>query len=142
MAISAIETFNPVNMSMLLSNTSELSFGGIVRGGFCAQPVVIKPVFTGTITQLALFLESTNGYNNSQFSYLASKQAFSGIQAGGPQMSNHFIADPGVSDFTTSDLGVNLDPTNPEYIWLDAQIGLGSILGAGTINYRFVFEFN
>jgi hypothetical protein len=142
MAISRIETFNPIDMSQLLSDTSELSFGGIVRGNFCAQPVVIKPVLSGTITQLAFFLESTNGYTNSQFSYLASKTAFSNIQAGGPQMSNHFIADPGVSDFTTSDIGINLDPTDPEYIWLDAKIGLGSILGAGTINYRFVFEFN
>jgi hypothetical protein len=57
-------------------------------------------------------------------------------------MSDHFMADPGVSDFTTSDLGINMDNTNPEYIWLDAQIGQGSTIGAGTINYRFVFEYN
>jgi hypothetical protein len=142
MGITRVEEYNSVDMGVLSSDVSELNFGGIIRGKHCAKPSVIKPVLSGTITQLFLFLESNGGYNNAQFGYLASKTAYSDIQAGGAQISNHFVMASDVSDFSTSDRGLELDPIDPEYVWLDAQIGFGATIGLGAVNYRFVFEYS
>jgi hypothetical protein len=142
MAIARIESYDPLDMTMLSSDISDINFGGVIRGRYCSQAVVIKPILEGDITALALFLEDKNGFNHARFDYYASKDAIQGIVPGGPQMSDYFVENPGVSDFITSDYGVSLDPDDPGFVWLDVNMGLGSTIGAGTINYRFVFEYN
>lgn len=143
MSLTRIDRYNPTNMALAESDISQVDFGGVIRGNHCNVPVVIKPVTTGTVTQLALFLEDDGGLSNAAFGYLASKQVFCGIPAGGSQISDHFIETNGVSDFSQLSNGVSLDPDSPEYVWLDVQIGAGSTLGEETgINYRFVFEYS
>jgi hypothetical protein len=147
MGIANIQAFNASDMSLLSSDVTEsgLDFGAIIRGGHCAYPAVIQPVITGAISDLYLFLQSNGGFNNAQFGYLVSPFPYSDVQAGGPQMSDHFVVVSDVSDLPTSDFsdnGVSLDPTGLDFIWLDAQVGYGSQLGEGSINYLFAFEFN
>lgn len=142
MSITRIESYDPIDGSLLSSDISSLDFGGIVRGRHCSQVAVIKPISEGTVTELELFLENNGGFSNAQFGYLAQADLVTGITPGDARLSDHFTENSGVSDFTTSDYGVMLDPNTPEYIWLDVQIGLGSAIGAGSVNYRFVFEYN
>lgn len=143
MSITRIDRYDPTTMGLAESGISQVDFGGVIRGSHCSSTVVIKPVIAGTVTQLALFLENDGGLTNSAFGYLASKQSFSGITPGSAQMSDHFTETNSVSDFTFLTNGVSLDPTSPEYVWLDMQAGLGSSLGENTsINYRFVFEYS
>ena len=143
MSITRIDRYNPTNMGLAESDISGVNFGGVIRGNHCSAAVVIQPVLAGTVTQLALFLEDNGGLSNAAFGYLASKQKFSGIQPGGAQMSDHFTVVNDVSDFSSIDDGVSLDPNDPEYVWLDIAVGAGATLGVETgINYRFVFEYN
>lgn len=142
MSITRVEAYDPVDMSLLSSDITELDFGTIIRGGYCQQTAVIKPIVMGDISALSLFLEDNGGFNNVLFGCVKASEAISGIYPGDPRISDYFIADPGVSDFTTSDYGLSLNPVNPEYIWLDVNVGASSILGPGTANYRFVFEYN
>lgn len=143
MSITRVDRYNPVNMALAETGISEVDFGGVIRGNHCAEPVVVLPVVGGTVTQLALFLEESGNQTNAQFGYLASKEKFSGIQAGGAQMSDHFTETPGVSDFSFLENGVSMDPDDPEYVWLDVEVGLGADIGSSTgVNYRFIFEYN
>jgi len=142
MSITRIEAYDPTDMSLLSSDISELNFGGVIRGRFCSQAAVIKPITEGTLTALALFLEDNGGYDHARFSYFNSNNWVSDIIPGDAHMSDAFTVNPGVSDMTTSDRGANLDPVDPGFIWLDVNIGLGSTIGTGTANYRFVFEYN
>lgn len=143
MSITRIDRYDPTTMGLADTGISQVDFGGVIRGNHCSVPVVIKPVVAGTVTQLALFLEDNGSLSNAAFGYLASKQIFCGIPAGGPQMSDHFTETNGVSDFSNLSNGVSLDPDDPQYVWLDTQMGAGSTLGENTsINYRFVFEYS
>lgn len=143
MSITRIDRYDPTTMGLAQDGISQVDFGGVVRGKHCSSTVVIKPITAGTVTQLALFLEENGGLSNSAFGYLASQQKFSGIPAGGSEMSDHFTVTNNVSDFSSLSNGVSLNPNSPEYIWLDIQTGLGSTIGENTnINYRFVFEYN
>lgn len=143
MSITRIDRYNPTNMGLAETNISQVDFGGVIRGNHCSVPVTILPITAGTVTQLAMFLENDGGLSNAQFGYLASKTKFSGISAGGSQMSDHFTETNNVSDFSYISNGVSLDPDDPEYVWLDVQIGSGASIGVNTsINYRFVFEYS
>jgi hypothetical protein len=142
MSITRIESYDPNTGALLSSDISSLDFGGIIRGKHCSQLAVIKPITEGTVTELGLFLENNGSFNNAQFSFLSQQDLATGIQPGDVRVSNHFTQVTGVSDFTASDYGCMLDPTIPGYIWLDILVGLGSTIGAGSVNYRFVFEYN
>lgn len=142
MGISRVEAYDPITMGLLSSDITELDFGDITRGNYCSQAIVIKPILSGTITQLFMFLEDNGGYNNSEFGYFVDSEEFTGIQPGGSQLSDHFVPDPGVSDLTTSDYGAELDPTGIDFVWLDAYISTADSVGLGSLNYRFVFEYN
>ena len=142
MSITRVESYDPVSMSRISSDISELDFGTIIRGGYCNQTAVIKPIVVGNMSALSLFLEDNGGFNHAIFGCVKAADPITGIYPGDPRISDYFITDPGVSDFTTSDYGLSLDPVNPEYIWLDLNVGSNSIVGAGTANYRFVFEYN
>lgn len=143
MSITRVDRYDPTTMALAESDISSIDFGGVIRGQHCAETVVVKPVTAGTITQLALFLESAGGLTNAAFGYLASQEQFSGIQPGSSEMSDHFTETPGVSDFSFLENGVSLDPDSPEFTWLDLQIGVSTTIGENTgINYRFVFEYN
>lgn len=143
MSITRIDRYNPTNMALAETDMSQVDFGGVVRGKHCAETVVIKPVVAGTVTQLAMFLESNGGLSNAAFGYLKSQTQFSGITPGGSQMSDHFTEINDVSDFSFLDRGVSMNPNSPEYVWLDTQIGSSTTIGENTsINYRFVFEYN
>jgi hypothetical protein len=130
-------------MGLAESGMTQVDFGGVIRGNHCSAPIVTKPVVAGTVTQLALFLESAGGLANAAFGYLASQEQFCGIAAGGAQMSDHFTETNNVSDFSFLSNGVSMDPNSPEYVWLDVQIGVTTTIGENTsINYRFVFEYS
>lgn len=142
MAITRVESYNPTDMSVISSDVTELDFGGIIKGKFCSQTAVIKPIIEGNITALALFLENNGGFDHARFNYYASHTVACDVVPGDPRLSDSFIVDNDVSDFSTSDDGVILDNATPEYIWLDVKVGTASAVGAGTANYRFVFEYN
>lgn len=142
MSITRIEAYDPDDMSLLSSDISSIDFGGIIRGKHCSKLATIKPIAEGTVTELELFLENNGGFNNARFSFYASSDGATGIQPGDARISDRFTQVTGISDFSSSDYGCILNPDLPEYVWLDALIGLGSTVGAGSINYRFVFEYN
>jgi hypothetical protein len=142
MSITRVEAYNPFDMSLLSSDITGLNFGTIIKGSYCQHTAVIKPIIVGDMSALSIFLENNGGFNHAMFGCAKASDAITGIYPGDPRISDYFITDPGVSDFTTSDYGLSLDPIHPEYIWLDLNIGSNSIVGAGTANYRFVFEYN
>ena len=96
-------------------------------------------------SQLALYLEAVNGLDHSQFGKYKNAEPVSDIIAGSDYLSDHFVAQPGVSDFydfeNTSDAGIVLDPTDPEYVWMDVQAGTGETSGDSQVNFRFIFEY-
>lgn len=142
MSITRIESYDPDDMSLISSDITSVDFGGIIRGKHCSKVCIVKPITEGTITELGLFLENNGGFSNAQFGFLGLSTLSSDITPGSAIMSDHFTENQDVSDFVTSDYGLMLTPETPGYIYLDAQIGLGSTIGSGTVNYRFVFEYN
>ena len=142
-----INTYNPVDMSLSTEDVTGVDFGDVVKGQHNSQPVVLKPALEvgDDFSQLALYLEAINGLEHSQFGKYKNSEAVTGIVAGSDTLSAHFVAQPGVSDFydfeNTSDAGVVLDPSDPEYVWMDVQAGNGETSGSNQVNFRFIFEY-
>jgi len=143
-----ITTYNPTTGSPLVDDATGVDFGKTIQGNHTSTPIVIKPVVTTetNFTHLALFLESRGSFTNSLFGKYKNATFIPGIAAGSSALSDNFIQRSGVSDFYAPDAalatdGLVLNPSAPEYVWLDAQVGYIQAVGSGTINYRFVFDY-
>ena len=107
--------------------------------------MVIKPFRTteNAFIQMKMFLQNRGGFNNSNFGYFLSTPFITGISAGSPFLSGHFVVNP-----TPSLTGLNGVPVEvvsgniSKYIWLDTQVGALETGSSSTINYRFSFDFN
>jgi len=148
MAGLKIERYSPVNMSLVDADATGVDFGDAIKGQHCSNVVAIRPVAVDiTFTALALFLENTNGVNHTEFGKYHSAVATPGITPGSNYLSDAFVPITGISDAAMigmySDYGIMFDSTDPEYAWMDAEIGTAeNMLGSSTINFRFVFEYN
>jgi hypothetical protein len=142
-----ISSYDPVDMSLLSADATGLDFGDVVRGQYCAKAVTVRPVADGvTFTSLALFLESADGLNHTQFGKFKSNTAITGVEPGSAYLSDFFIPVTGVSDVSTigaySDYGVVYNGATPEYTWMDAFVDTPeTVFGDSTVNFRFVFEY-
>jgi hypothetical protein len=143
-----IASYNPTTMALLLSDTTAVNFGRVIRGNHAAELIVLKAVpETETLDMLALFLENNAGMNHTRFSNFKSSTAITGIQPGDPRLAAFFVPVTGISDIAGvqefSDWGLMLNASAPEYTWLDARVGsTESPLNTSGINYRFVFEYH
>lgn len=142
-----IDRYDPTDMSLLASDVTGVDFGNVVRGGYTSSPIAIKPVATveSSVSQLFFFLEDNADLTGSTFRVLKSSVAIPGIGSGSALLTGELTEIPGVSDFTdystiTGD-GVVMTSADPEYLWTDVRIGASETVGAGTINYRFIFEY-
>jgi hypothetical protein len=133
-------------MALLSSDATGVDFGDAFIGQH-SNVVAIRPV--GTIenfTSLAMFLEDNDGLGHTLFGKYKNANAIEGITPGSDYLSDFFIPVPGVSDASTigiySDFGLVFDPSNPEYAWMDAEAGADETVGSGSVNFRFVFEYN
>jgi hypothetical protein len=142
-----INTYNPTTMALEESDVTGIDFGDVLKTQHNSSPVVLKPVLEDgeTLSQLAFYLESTNGLDRSTFGKYKSTEAVMGIPSGSDYLSDHFIVQEGISDFFdfegTSDAGLTIDPSSPEYLWLDVQAGSAETGGDAQVNFRFVFEY-
>jgi hypothetical protein len=147
MAGLKISSYNPVDMTLLSADATGIDFGEVIIGQHNTEAVAIKPVADGiTFTALALFLESANGVDHSQFGKYKSSTAVLGITPGSDYLSDSFIPITGISDASLigvySDFGIVYDNTTPEYSWLDVEAGSAeTAIGSSTVNFRFVFEY-
>lgn len=142
-----INEYNPDNMTLKSESISGVDFGVVLRGSHVEKPVVIKPIIQDNepINRLELFLENNGGLVNTQFGVYKNRDSVTGIGAGSPYISDHLDVVTGVTGFDSrsANKGVSIDPINPEFIWLDAQIGFGETTGDNeSINFRFVFEYD
>lgn len=143
-----IASYNPTTMNMLLSDTTEVAFGRVIRGNHADSLIVVKAVpETENLDMLAMFLENNAGMNHTRFSNFKSPTAITGIEPGDPRLSNFFVQVTGISDLAGvqeySDWGVVLNASAPEYTWLDVLVGnTETPLNTAGINYRFVFEYH
>lgn len=141
-----ISTYNPVDMTKTADDVTGVNFSSVVRGGY-SSPVAIKPfATTETFSRLAFFLEDDASLSGTSFRSFKSATAIQGIGTGSSILSDTLVEHEGVSDFsnyaTISGDGLALNASNPEYIWLDVNVGASDSVGAGTINYRFIFEYS
>jgi len=143
-----IQQYNPITMALTQDYVTGIDFGNVIQGNHCSRSVVIKPgPHKGyEFNNLAMILEDDAGLSNSDFGHFISKMPFTNIGPGSTYLSDNFSGLPGVSDYAgfllTSDAGIILDPEDPEYIWLDINVGSGETLGQSDINYRFLFEYS
>lgn len=143
-----LNTYNPIDMSLVGSDISRVDFGGVVKGQHNSSPVVLKPILEpgASMSRLALYLENSGGLGHSQFGKYKNQEAITGLMPGSDQLSDHFTVQEGISDFinfeSTSDYGIVLNPEVPEYLWLDVQAGNSENRGVAQVNFRFIFEYN
>ena len=144
-----VNQYNPVTMTLLSSDITGVDFGNVVKGNHSTSAITIKPVaeMGETITQLALFLEDNASMDNTQFGKFKNAAPTPGIGAGSDYLSDYFTEVEGISDVsqigTYSDYGLVFTASNPEYAWIDAEVGLSeTTLGAQAVNFRFVFEYS
>lgn len=143
-----IESYNPADMQVVHSDVTGVDFGTAVKGNHASEVVAIRPVLEmgDVLTALALFLENDAGLDHTQFGKYKSHIATQGIEPGSAYLSDYFTEQNGLSDimsaWAVSDQGLVLDPSNPEYIWMDAGVGsTEDQFGASTTNFRFIFEY-
>jgi hypothetical protein len=142
-----INTYNPEDMSLVESCATGVDFGDVVKTQHSAVSIVLKPELESgdSFSTLALFLENNGGLGSTQFGKYMSADPAIGILPGSDYLSDHFTVQEGISDFInfelTSDMGLVLDTDEPEYIWLDTQVGSAADSGAAQVNFRFVFEY-
>jgi hypothetical protein len=139
-------------MSRVSSDVTGVDFGDIIKGKPSGNTVVIKPVYDGmSFTELALFLEDTEGLNHTQFGKFKSDIAITGITPGSDYLSDFFMPITGISDISMlsvySDFGLvfQLDGRGCpyEYAWMDAETDVSETqMGDTTVNFRFVFEYS
>ena len=142
-----INRYDSVDMSLLEEDVTGANFGDVLRAQHNAYPIVIQPELElgEDFTQLALFLENKGGLDHSYFGKYKNSEALMDIAAGSDYLSDNFVVQEGVSDFIDfediSGGGLVLDPINPEYVWMDVQVGSTETCGSAQVNYRFVFEY-
>ena len=144
-----LNSYNPVDGSLLTSDTTSVDFGSVIQGYHNTTAVVVQPyddTESLTISNLAMFLEDRGSFASCAFGKFSSGSLITGIEPGDNYLSDNFTAINGVSDFTnysgTSDLGLVLNTECTDYVWLDVEIGTSqSAISGGTINYRVVFEY-
>lgn len=143
-----VSQYNPTDLQLVSNDITGADFGTVVQGKHCEEAIVIKPSATveGSFTKLALFLEDNAGFNHSAFGKFKSSIAINGIEPGSDYLSDNFTEVTGVTDFSNysqiSGLGLELDAVNPEYVWLDTNVGSSETPNVGTVNYRFIFEYS
>ena len=143
-----VESYDPTDMSLLLSDTPSVDFGNVIRGNHNDEAIAIRPAATvETFVQLALFLEDNAGLDHTQFGKFMWPTPIQGITPGSDYMSDYFVEVEGISDFSQiaqySDYGLVFNAASPEYAWMDAEVGrTETALGAAAVNFRFIFEYN
>jgi len=141
-----IDRYNTADMSLAATGITNFTYANTVRGSF-SNPVSVRPVKTTetSISQLFFFLEDNAGMNGSVFRALKSSVPTPGIDQGSAQITGYLSPLTGTSDFTNYSIisgdGLTLNGSNPEYIWMDINVGLNETTGSTSINYRFVYEF-
>lgn len=140
-----IARYNPSDMSLISEDVTGLSFGDVVLGNYCNNVVAIKPVLESeNLTSLGLYLEDRAGLDHTRFGLYKAATTQVGILPGDSRLNTSLMEAPGVSDYSQfSDYRVSYNVSDPEYTWLDANVGLSeNIFGISNLNFRFVFEYN
>lgn len=142
-----VKRYDPDTGAVLSTDLTSVDFGTVVLGKHIHNAVVVQPYSeTETISRIELFLEDRDIFANCAFKGFKSPTFIPGIQTSDIRLSDNLYLSHGASDFVLSNNGIPLNSIgygeNGDYVWLDALVGTSQTPGSGTINYRFVFEYN
>jgi hypothetical protein len=135
-----ISTYHPATMALLEdSATGGISLGSVAAGNHNTTAIVVKPsALSGSFSSINLYLESKGSFTSSNFGYYKSIEGITGIVPGSDYLSDNFLQVPSVTGYDAG--GIALSPSNPEYVWLDVEVGATDI-ATDSANYRFVYDF-
>ena len=140
------ERYNPITMGLIDGDITGMDFGYTIQRNYSSKVEVLKPRPSPGMymTKLALFLEDDGGLTGSDFGKYWGHTEVYGMSPRDPRLSDLFIETPNISGFPIdpNHYGIEFDPMDPEYAWLNFKAGITENLGPASINYRFLFEYS
>jgi len=136
-----IQVYNPNSLLLEQDDATGIDFGTTFQGSHCEEAIIIKPVATNesSFVQMKMALQNQGGLTKSSFGYYLNENLATGILPGSNLLSDHF--DLNESPSITGE-GVELDASNPEYVWMDVQAGDKETGSSSSVNFQFSFEYN
>lgn len=137
-----LQTYDPVTGSVVSEQVSELSFGDVLQGRHCSDPVLIRtlPDTETSITNLSVFLENDGGWSSAEFGYYTNPSFVANVESGGSLMNNHFTISPDATSGSPGGVTIGVNDSTSDYLWLDIDVP-PTQLGSAAIKYRFIFNY-
>ena len=134
------ETYDYITGERLSSQAAEIDLGDIIQGQHSPQPVVIRAVSdtTAAVSNLVLYLQSSGGWNVSEFGYYINSTFVPGVESGSSQMQNRFQSAGAPPGYDSTGVPVGWSSGKSHYIWLDAQIPSDQT-GVADVNFRLTY---
>lgn len=126
-----------------LNSVNSLSFGQVIQGHHCPQPILLRAHadIESSVSDLELYLESTGGWSNAEFGYYKNSSFISGVPSGSSFLSNHFTEVPDATQGSSGGVPIDWTGSYSDFIWLDIEIPSDQT-GNTEVTYRFIYNYS